>query len=311
MSNIVQVSNLPAHLAGLLKQEPGDDFGKLKPSDFGIGFVKICGPTSRERRASETGEPAIPEGAYFCSRDRSIIPIGTPFVPLCRQVTYIKWEGKPGEGRMAFSTSDPNDKRIRDCNGLTFIKNPRTNDVEPPLVTEYVNYYCLVGDYTEPLMLSFKRTSYPIGRKLTRDLFQYTKGNCLPLFSVFFKFEMPILKTEGSNAWFQLGYAYQGYVPATVLDRAKEMHELAITMRQASTGAEFREVEDDDTGEQASELKNITPPATPQAAGASSVPPAALTQPQAMPNAGELKSQSTPAPANQAPATPTVKKSLW
>jgi hypothetical protein len=52
MSGIVQATAVPAHLQKYLGENKhyGGDFGTLKPSDFGVGFIKLCHGQSREAK---------------------------------------------------------------------------------------------------------------------------------------------------------------------------------------------------------------------------------------------------------------------
>lgn len=237
--------NLPAHLTKYMSEEQHDDLGALTPADFGIGFIKIGHGQSREAKPGPNGEAAVPPGVMFISRDRTLVPEGTPFIPLCRSVTYIKWEGRPGDGHMEFSTRDPEDKRIKAIKGLDFTKDPRTGKNLAPLVTTYVNFYVMLKGCEEPLLLSFHRTSIPIGRKLTQELFRSTKNNRLKLFTTLFTLNKPIPKRDGSNEWHQFNPVFAMYTPPEAIEAAERMYDLAIALRDASSGAEFTTIEDE------------------------------------------------------------------
>src|SRR6185436_17818375 len=101
MSN--ELATAPAELPEHLKKYysgTGDhrqDFGDLSAAAFGTSFLKLVHQMSREAKPNWGGnnEPAIPVGTMFLYRNRKIIPPNTPFIPLLRRTTYIKWIGKP------------------------------------------------------------------------------------------------------------------------------------------------------------------------------------------------------------------------
>lgn len=306
---------IPQHLAKYASQTAGDDFGKLTQADFGIGMLKICQGTSREIAPGPSGEPAIPMGTVFNKRDRKILPIGTLWIPLCRSVKYIRWDGKPGEGRMLFQTNDEHDPRIKECRGLEFRKD-RDGKTISPLVTTYTNFYVYVQGFAEPVLLSFCRAAAPIGRRLTQDLFRFTQGNKLPMWTCMFAVMPSVLRTEPGKQWYEFAYKFNGLLPATTAEetftRIRTMYETAIMLRDASTGEEFAQAEDAeepvqhnstlmDTQAGNPDLKNVTPAAPVQQAPAF-VPPSVPAQqaPAFTPPAVPAQQPITQAPAQQA-----------
>jgi hypothetical protein len=246
-SNLAKIEGVPEYLQTLVGEngENQSAFGALKPADFGIGFVKLVQQMSREVKPGPNGEPGLPLGAMFISRDRSPIAIGTPFIPLYRKVTYIRWLGKPGTGTMDFATDREDDPRIRKIDGLAFKKNPQTGESEPPLVTAYVNFYIWTKAFeSEPLLLSFYRTGTQVGRRLTQDLFRATKGAKLPLYSLMFKFGEPAVTRDGQLEWYQFSVTPNGFTPEKLLPKAAEMFDLAKTLANASSGVEFSSLEE-------------------------------------------------------------------
>lgn len=243
---LVTFQGLPEHLKGYVSDSAKSDLGRLKPSDIGVSFLKCCQTQSREARPNpSTGEPGIQFGAMFDSRSRKIIPVGTLIIPLLRTVRYIKWIGRPGEGRMEFTTDNENDPRIKACNGLQFTTDPRTQKQLPPLVTEYTNFYVACREIAEPVLLSFARTSVPIGRRWTQDLIKATKGR-LPLRCLTFKLGQPSVKRDASNEWYQFNIEPAGFTDAAAMKKVDELHEAALAMHAASTGAEFTQIDEDE-----------------------------------------------------------------
>jgi hypothetical protein len=302
MSNLVKIEGVPDYLQPLINEsgENQEAFGALKPADFGIGFVKLVQQMSREVKPGPNGEPGLPLGKMFVSRDRSIILSGTPFIPLYRKVSYIRWLGKPGDGKMDFATDREDDPRIRKIDGLSFRKNPQTGESEPPLVTTYVNFYLWSKAFeAEPLILSFYRTGTQVGRRLTQDLFRATKGAKLPLYSLMFKFGEPTITRDGQLEWYQFNVVPNGYTPEKLMPKAAEMFDLAKTLATASTGVEFSALEDSE----ASRLSTPTGP-SPVLEGNAIMEPL----PSAAPTVAAPVPQ--PVPATQADNTPE-KTSMW
>jgi hypothetical protein len=276
-------------------------FGHLQPADIGINFVKIVHGQSKEARPGPNGEPALPLGTIFLSRDRKVIQPDTPFIPLLRAVRYIKWDGRPGEGRMAFTCTDPNDRRIKDCDGLAWKPDPRNPSKQlKPEVTAYVNLYVLLKDCPdEPVMLSFSRTGAAAGRKLTQQLIKATLGGKLPLYSLMFKLGKPSEETDGQNLWYHHNCIQNGHVPPEALDAAKTMYEKALILNSMSTGAEFANAESDEEpqDEPAAQPANVLSASSKLVQTAPVAPTAAAPAP--------VQPQPTPAPTI-APARSSV-----
>jgi hypothetical protein len=242
----------------------------------------------------------------FISRNRQILPVGTQFIPLIRTVNYIKWAGRPGEGRMEFSTSDENDPRITKINGLAFIQDPRTGETKPPLVTKYVNFYCLTNGYPdEPLILSFYRTSDPIGRRFTQDVFKATKCGHLPLRALVYQFGAPTVKRDKGQEWVQFNPQPAGFAPPQAEEKINKMYEFAESLKQASTGAEFQQLREEDEGDD-EPAETHTKGAVTVDTGAKLIDAKPVAQTVVAPPAPPAPAAATPTPAvmqpSQAPA---------
>ncbi len=298
MSNeLVHIAGLPAHLTQFAgeKQKYRNDFGELTQQDFGIAFIKLVHGQSKEAMPGwgpNGNEAPLAVGTMFLSRDHMILPIDTPFVPLCRSTTYIKWDGKPGSGKMAFSTTRKDDPRIKAIDGLAFLKDPRTGATNAPLVTTYVNFYCLVKGSDEPVLLSFYRTSTPIGRGLTQDLYKHTKGGTLPLFSTMWKLAQPKVKHDGDQSWMQMSPVFLGYTPEGPVKVALTAYEQACMLRDASTGAEFSTIDDEGGADHTMDAQATVVSTSPAAPAAP--PPAALIAPPAPPAPPQTTAAATP-----------------
>ena len=247
MSNQLSVlNNLPEHLKSYTSEQHRQDFGSLKPSDYGINMMKMCQGQSKEARPGHNGEPALPLGSMFLAQNRQVIQPGTLFIPLLRTNRYIKWNGRPGEGRMEFSTDNANDPRIVACNGLAWIQDERTGKNLKPLVTEYVNFYVMLqGQYEEPVLLSFSRTGMKNARSLTQNTARATAFGKLPLRALAYKLGAPLIDRDASNEWYQFNVVPAGFAPAEVKDHADRLYLLACALRDASTGAELANIDTD------------------------------------------------------------------
>lgn len=300
MSTNALANNVPAHLAHLYNEQTGyrDQFGSLDPADIGVNFLKICHGQSREARPAGS-LPAIPVGTMFLSRDRTVVPPGSAFIPLLRSVRYIKWRGRPGDGAMEFTTTDKNDPRIVACRGLEWIKDERTNTQLKPLVTTYVNFWIALQTCPEePVMISFSRTSLPLGRKLTQNLMRSTKGS-LPLLAFMFKLETPTEESDSVNIWSHFNLQPSGYTPETALPHAEKLFEAAKALQALSTGNEFS-VLDNDNGDDAPEAPA---PQHPQSASPANVLNANSSVVNTAP-VGPPAQAAAPAPVQRAAAAP-------
>lgn len=231
--NPLAKQELPAHLQKYYREDSryDDQLGQLDRADLGISFVKLVHGSSKEATKGwgQTGaEPAMPIGTMFISGSHRIIAPDTEFIPLIRTVSYIHWEGRPGDGRILFMANDKNDPRILKIDGLTFKKDPNTGDTIPPPVTTYVNFWILTKfNMEEPIILSFYRTALPLGRDLTRNVMRATKGNKLPLFALKYKLKEPRIVVDGDNRWPQFVIESAGYVDKP--DLAAHAEKLAKT----------------------------------------------------------------------------------
>lgn len=273
MSNaLASTKNIPQHLLALYSEQ-GDyrsDFGELKPSDFGVSFLKLVMDKTRWTKPNwgGNGEQPLPLSTMVLSRDNVVVPPKTKFIPLLRRSTYIKWVGKPGEGKMEFATTDPNDKRILACNGLEFLEDPRNpGKKQAPLVTEYVNFYVWTNltvngaPMEEPVILSFYRTSIKAGRKLIQDILRATKGGRMPMYTCVFELQNPTIVRDGMQEWPQFAFTGAGFIPDGpdgFLPKVQKMHEMAEMFSQtASLTEEATELED--VGSAPQVVQNATP----------------------------------------------------
>lgn len=284
MSNAMipaSLQGLPA--AALAHYSPQGDFksqfGSISRQDIGINMLKVVQGTSPQARPGwgpTKQEPALALNTMFLSRDTSVVPVNSRFVPLLRHVTFIKWEGRDTSNkRIEFSTNDRNDRRIAACDGLSFKKDERTGKLIAPLVTEYINYYVMLsGVPDEPVLISFKRTSVGVGRKLTQDLLRCTKYGMVPMHAFMFTLNAPINRTAGTQAWAELSYSPAGTVDDAIFAKAEKMFELA-QMLADTTSAEALEDVDTEPSEDAAPAQ----PAQQQAQITLNVAPTVVHQP--------------------------------
>ena len=167
MSN--ELAKIPSYLQKYVKPvEQSTDFGELDPADFGLDILKIVQAQSKE---AMPGPGQLEQGTMFLSKTGTVIQPGTKFVPLLKTLRYIYWKGRPGDGELVFMTDDRDDPRIKAIDGLAFRKE--NGETKAPLVTTYMNFYCWITDSQLPdipVLISFKRTGFPDGRKVLRDL---------------------------------------------------------------------------------------------------------------------------------------------
>lgn len=250
MSELVQQgqqAQLPQHILAEYSQHGNNEaMGELLPSDLGIPFVKMVHGTSKEAKPNWGGnnEQPMVQGTMFLSDTHQIVPVGTPFIVLCRRVSYIKWIGRPNDGKMEFTTLDPNDRRIKACDGLAFRKDPNNPAITlPPLVTTYYNFYVLTPlNMMTPYVLSFYRTSMPRGRELVRAIFTGTNGNKAKPYVLKFKFGTPHWEQDGDQSWPQFTFQADGVPAEPTLKIAKEMYPVAHMMASAGATAGDAEV---------------------------------------------------------------------
>lgn len=249
MSDLVQQeqAQLPAHILAEYSNTPNNEaMGDLLPSDLGIPFIKLVHGQSKEAKPNWGGnnEQPMVQGTMFLSDTHQVVPVGTPFIVLCRRVSYIKWIGRPGDGKMEFTTTDPNDRRIRACDGLTFRKDPQNPAITlPPLVTTYYNFYVMTPlNPNTPYVLSFYRTSMPRGRELVRAIFQGTNGNKAKPYVLKFKFGTPHWEQDGDQSWPQFTFLPDGVPLPATLAAAKELYKLAHMMASAGATAGDAEI---------------------------------------------------------------------
>lgn len=284
----------PAHIQALVDKEKkyADNFGNIDASDLALNMLKIVhgqSPQARDGWGPNNDKKALPIGTMFLSRDGSVVPAGTAFVPLVRDCTYILWEGRPGDGRMVFSTKDKNDPRIVDIDGLSFKTDPRTNERKPPAVTTYVNFYVMLSGHADmPVLLSFKRTGMPDAKRLTQDLMVATKGGEIPMWALLFQLNQPKEVRDGQLFWHLMSWSPAGFVPDAYTEKARSLAEMAREFISFASDRVIAAVEHDDNMSQTTvdahpNRVNIpSTPNTPVAPPISSgplIPPAPAAQP--------------------------------
>jgi hypothetical protein len=250
MSNELALpSSVPEHLRAYYKQGGyREDIGRIDPSDVGTVFLKLVHGTMREAMPGWDGNPATPGmqlGTMFLSNDRKIVPVNTPIYPLYRTVRYIRWQGKPGDrdSKIVAITGNREDPRILAERGLEF-KEGRDGKTTAPLWTTYTNVYVAIPYANEPVVISFYRTSTTVGRNWTRALLRATQSFSLPLYTTKWLLGQPKIETDGKNHWAQIHIVPAGF---TEVDRLKKLEALAEDAKflvEASTGADFLNLED-------------------------------------------------------------------
>jgi hypothetical protein len=259
-----------------------DLFGKLSPSDFGLNFIKFVYGNTPQATAGwgpTKQEPAYPLGSMFLSRDGTLIPAGAKFAILYRDIAYIKWIGKPGDGHMDFMTKDDRDPRILAIDGLSFKKDKNTGQSTPPEVITYVNFYVMVKGSDLPAILSFKRTGIPEGRRLTQDMLVATNSGELPPWTLMFSLEAPRLEIDGALRWYHFVIKAAGHLPEAFLTKAEEMAAFAKNMAEFATEKLYAEAEDGVGKTKAVEGSVVSSPATAQPVSAPTVASTVNTAP--------------------------------
>lgn len=301
---------IPDHVKALMKPVGSnayrDDFGELSAQDFGVSFLKIVCQMSKEALPNwdKRGAQPMPVGTMFVSRTHKIIQPGTFFVPLLRKVRYIHWLGKPGQGKMAFTTDNKNDPRITSIHGLDFRDDPENpGKQKAPAVTQYINFYILLQGETEPMILSFYRTGIKKGRAMTQDLHTacHTAHWTLPMLTFMYKIVDPVFEVNEGQQWPVVTTEPAGYTPAEIITKCQAALELAKAMSEASTGAEFQNIDENAGGGNAeTEAPENLKPAQPAQVAAPAAPMNVMPLPTA------------PAAAPVAPPQPpATQKVVW
>ena len=249
--------------AGAYAQDAGD----VTIADIGLSFIKLIHGMSKEAKPGWDGpeSKALAPGTMLLSRQKKILPVGTIFVPLLRSTRYIKWEGRPGDGRMIDVCESANDPKIQRDNGLAWIRD-EAGDLVPPSWTKYVNFWCITPhNPQEPAILSFYRTSLPVAKRLTSELLRLTNVWSLPLFLFKFEFRTPRWAQKGNNSWPQIEFAYQGPVKQEGLTKTENAYKIAQALFQAtSKEAQISKENTDDAPTVVNEFKDAEPDAAPQ-----------------------------------------------
>lgn len=324
MSN--ELATVPQYLMSLVKPNiDKSQFGQLESQDFGLSFVKMVYQNSKPAMQGwgPTGqEAAYPLGTMYLSRSFEKVEVGTSFIPLYRNVKYIHWDGKPGDGKLIFMTDNKNDERItkfakdqktgRWINGLAFTKDSNTGVSIPPPVTTCINFYVMMPGVELPVVLSFKRTSTNDGHKLTQDIMVACKASegYLPMYALRYKFGPVQVVRDGSQMWYKFSWIPAGFTPSEVIPKAAQMAETARALSEMSSAAEFTgEIEAEETEPVAQQHQNPAAPAT------IDVQPTSVTtasaQVQLMASAVPAIQPAIAAPQQQAQPAPTGMTAIW
>jgi hypothetical protein len=264
----------------------------MSPSDVGLNILKVVQRMSAQAKT-------MPLGSYFLSVSGEVIAPDTIFAVLFRKTTYIKWIGKPGEGKIDFRTDNPNDPRILADDGLTFRKSAEGKTL-PPSVTQYMNFYVVLATHPkEPMLLSFKRTFLPVGRKLTQAITRGLQNPGLPLFSLLFRLH-PTKERKDEN--FELVFESWGWTPEKNLPNLEKLRQTALELDQyfETTAAAMEGGEGAETEEKmktAEESPHSSPSPTPPPAQTS--PPAQASPPASTPKKQEVNLWGDPAAQNE------------
>jgi hypothetical protein len=214
---------------------------------------------------------------------------------------------------MEFSTRDKNDEKIRHfmkdqsngkwINGLDFPKDPRSDKLLAPPVTEYINIFIMVKGCEWPCVLSFKRTSTPAGRQFSSDLFMATlvKDGQIPMHSLMFTFgEVKAIDDKGPKTYYHITWKANGLtIQPEVFQKAAELAKLAEAINNITTDEELESEGDVETAPE--NLKQATPAA--QTTINVQAPPVQQQQPTAP--AAPVTIPPMPTPTIQAPALVT------
>lgn len=244
-SSIVPANQqLPAFLQGLQTSKTSllEDFGGLTKSDVSLTFVKICQSTSPEGKSKDPKvAPKVNPGLLFDSKNKDVIAAGTPFMPLFRKRKFIHWTGPINEGgKIAFSTDNPNDPRIRAIKGLEFLTDPATGKTLPPAVTEYLNFYLMVAGYDDPLVLSFSRTSTKEGKDFSQSLLAQVSKDQLPMYAHQYVFGDCVFHEEGDLSWWKISIKPDGVVQdEEAFKMAEEMYNKAKVLADLVSDAAY------------------------------------------------------------------------
>ena len=260
--SLVLPEDYPKYLQDLyIPRGYAQDAGPLTPGDIGTNFVKLVQGMSKQALPGwgpDRNEQPLPLGTMFLTRDTKIIPPETLVFPLLRTVKFLRWEGKPGEGKLIGTADRRDDERILRENGLQFRRDQDGKTV-PPLWTEYINIYVASQVCKgEPIVLSFYRTSRPVGRKWVQLLLRNTLGFSLPLYTHKYKLGTPCLERSGTQTWYQFVIKPDGFTPENYLLKLKQLYQDAVAMHQASQGTEYMNLENDSAPiQEAGEVTNM------------------------------------------------------
>lgn len=98
-------------------------------------------------------------GEIYNSITNEAIEAPIHVIPVKNEKNFIRWVPRSEGGGMVYRTDDPQDKRVLE-------DTKWGTDGSKPLCTAYLNFLCLIKGQEMPLVLSFKDTSYKVGRKL-------------------------------------------------------------------------------------------------------------------------------------------------
>jgi hypothetical protein len=218
---------MPEYLNKAADPQNEEAYGQIYRGDLGVSRLSLG-----QTMSPQVKEGTVKKGEMFLSETGIIVPPNTPFMILRRERIYYKFKNRnPLSGKgVEFVTKDPMDPRIVKIRGLDFQDDPNEPGKKvAPTVTEFLNHYILLPKTfsTEPVLLSFKRTSLPAGRKLFKKLSRILQDRHVPIYGALFILRQPIID-KYSNYEFNIEFCQ--YTPEAHLARAKEASVLAKHM---------------------------------------------------------------------------------
>lgn len=143
-----------------------DEPGK---SDLIFPIAKLIQATSDELKDRDLIKqfPHISFGAIINSITKELMP--EEFIPAFRYKSWIRFNPRKKEdrgydsnfamGAMMWRTNDPHDPRV-------IAEGAFGPNGEPPLATEYMNFFCYFPGVSTPIIVGFAKTSYGAGKTL-------------------------------------------------------------------------------------------------------------------------------------------------
>ena len=127
--------------------------GGLSGSDFEIPRVLLLQKTSPDVDKYDN----LKAGLFINNITKEILP--DRFIPLFAFKQYAEFTK---DGKLVWSTMDRNDKRV--VIGLEW-GNSGDPEKDKPTATEFINFMVVIEGQAMPLVLSFKRTAFKIGKQ--------------------------------------------------------------------------------------------------------------------------------------------------